>query len=200
MTVPSRGRKEGRCAVAYIYFMKDNPDRVAAVAPDHAAHWRGRELGTITTPHPSSTPTPGGRARPRCRRCEATLGGGGVAARPREHEKRLRIDAVVLHGIRGGLALHDLLEGLDVGDLGAEHGPRSSARACRRPVSAPRCAGCDGRSRDRLPGIGRAQRRGGLPVGRPPIRVSVSRMRSRSEPAASGQVRRAPPPPPRAPI
>jgi uncharacterized protein YciI len=31
-----------RCS--YIYFMKDNPDRVAAVAPDHAAYWRGLEL------------------------------------------------------------------------------------------------------------------------------------------------------------
>src|SRR5215213_5191778 len=39
-----------------------------------------------------------------------------------EDEKRLRIDAVVLHGIRGGLALHDVLEGLHVGDLGDERG------------------------------------------------------------------------------
>src|SRR3954453_17219795 len=39
-----------------------------------------------------------------------------------ESEKRLRIDAVVLHGVRGGVALHDLLEGLDVGDLGDERG------------------------------------------------------------------------------
>jgi uncharacterized protein YciI len=31
-----------RCS--YIYFMKDNPDRVAAVAPAHAAYWRGRAL------------------------------------------------------------------------------------------------------------------------------------------------------------
>jgi uncharacterized protein YciI len=31
-----------RCS--YIYFMKDNPDRVAAVAPEHAAYWRGLEL------------------------------------------------------------------------------------------------------------------------------------------------------------
>ncbi len=31
-----------RCS--YIYFMKENPDRVAAVAPEHAAYWRGPEL------------------------------------------------------------------------------------------------------------------------------------------------------------
>ena len=31
-----------RCS--YIYFMKDDPDRVAAVAPEHAAYWRGLEL------------------------------------------------------------------------------------------------------------------------------------------------------------
>ena len=31
-----------RCS--YIYFRKDNPDRVAAVAPEHAAYWRGLEL------------------------------------------------------------------------------------------------------------------------------------------------------------
>ena len=29
--------------VAYVYFMKDEPDRVRAVAPQHAAYWR--ELG-----------------------------------------------------------------------------------------------------------------------------------------------------------
>ena len=28
-----------RCS--YIYFMKKNPDRVSAVAPEHAAYWRG---------------------------------------------------------------------------------------------------------------------------------------------------------------
>jgi hypothetical protein len=28
-----------RCS--YIYFMKDSPDRVAAVAPGHGAYWRG---------------------------------------------------------------------------------------------------------------------------------------------------------------
>ena len=28
----------------YIDFMKDDPDRVAAVAPEHAAHWRELEL------------------------------------------------------------------------------------------------------------------------------------------------------------
>ena len=39
-----------------------------------------------------------------------------------EEEKRLRIDAVVLHGIRGGLAVHDLTEGLEVRDLGDERG------------------------------------------------------------------------------
>ncbi len=38
------------------------------------------------------------------------------------NEKRLRIDAVVLHGIRGGLALHDVLEGFHIGDLGDERG------------------------------------------------------------------------------
>ena len=27
-----------RCS--YVYFMKDNPDGVAAVAPEHAAYWR----------------------------------------------------------------------------------------------------------------------------------------------------------------
>ena len=27
--------------VAYSYFMKDEPDRVRAVAPDHVAYWRG---------------------------------------------------------------------------------------------------------------------------------------------------------------
>ena len=31
-----------RCS--YIYFMKDDPDRVAAVAPEHAAYWRRLEL------------------------------------------------------------------------------------------------------------------------------------------------------------
>ena len=31
-----------RCS--YIYFMKDDPDRVAAVAPAHAAYWRGLAL------------------------------------------------------------------------------------------------------------------------------------------------------------
>ena len=29
---------------SYVYFMKDNPDRVAAVAPKHAAYWRGLGL------------------------------------------------------------------------------------------------------------------------------------------------------------
>jgi uncharacterized protein YciI len=28
----------------YIYFMKNDPDRVAAVAPEHAAYWHGLEL------------------------------------------------------------------------------------------------------------------------------------------------------------
>jgi uncharacterized protein YciI len=28
----------------YLYFMKDKPDRVRAVAPDHAAYWRGLAL------------------------------------------------------------------------------------------------------------------------------------------------------------
>jgi uncharacterized protein YciI len=28
----------------YLYFMKDEPDRVRAVAPDHAAYWRGLAL------------------------------------------------------------------------------------------------------------------------------------------------------------
>lgn len=27
--------------VAYLYFMKDEPDRVRAVAPDHVTYWRG---------------------------------------------------------------------------------------------------------------------------------------------------------------
>ena len=31
-----------RCS--YIYFMKDNPDRVAAFAAEHAAYWRGLAL------------------------------------------------------------------------------------------------------------------------------------------------------------
>jgi hypothetical protein len=31
-----------RCS--YIYFMKDNPDRVAAVAPEHAGYWQGLAL------------------------------------------------------------------------------------------------------------------------------------------------------------
>jgi uncharacterized protein len=31
-----------RCA--YIYFMKDDPDRVEAVAPEHAAYWHGLGL------------------------------------------------------------------------------------------------------------------------------------------------------------
>ena len=31
-----------RCS--YIYFMADNPDRVAAVAPEHAAYWRALAL------------------------------------------------------------------------------------------------------------------------------------------------------------
>src|SRR3954449_7996282 len=72
---------------------------------------------------PSSTPTPAGR----CRRVAAGSSKRHSAAKApllglAEHEKRLRIDAVVLHGIRGGLALHDLLEGLHVGDLGDERG------------------------------------------------------------------------------
>src|SRR4051794_18034669 len=50
-----------------------------------------------------------------------------------ENEKRLRVDAVVLHGIRGGLALHDLLEGLDVRDLGDERSLLGSARVPERP-------------------------------------------------------------------
>jgi hypothetical protein len=29
---------------AYLYFMKGDPDRVRAVAPEHAAYWRGLEL------------------------------------------------------------------------------------------------------------------------------------------------------------
>src|SRR5215213_4520570 len=77
--------------------------------------------------HPSSCPGPSallfpyqreslvprGDTRRRRRRSRSLL---GLA----ENEKRLRIDAVVLHGIRGGLALHDLLECLHVGDLGDE--------------------------------------------------------------------------------
>ncbi len=39
-----------------------------------------------------------------------------------ENEKRLRIDAVVLHGIRGGLAPHGVLKRLHVGDLGDDPG------------------------------------------------------------------------------
>ena len=31
-----------RCS--YIYFMKDDPGRVGAVAPEHAAYWQGLEL------------------------------------------------------------------------------------------------------------------------------------------------------------
>ena len=31
-----------RCS--YVYFMQDHPDRIAAVAPEHAAYWRGLEL------------------------------------------------------------------------------------------------------------------------------------------------------------
>jgi uncharacterized protein YciI len=31
----------GAMRVAYWYFMKDEPDRVRAVAPDHVAYWRG---------------------------------------------------------------------------------------------------------------------------------------------------------------
>ena len=27
--------------IAYLYFMTDNPDGVRAVAPEHAAYWRG---------------------------------------------------------------------------------------------------------------------------------------------------------------
>ena len=27
--------------IAYLYFMRDEPDRVRAVAPHHAAYWRG---------------------------------------------------------------------------------------------------------------------------------------------------------------
>ena len=27
--------------VAYVYFMRDEPDRVRVVAPQHAAYWRG---------------------------------------------------------------------------------------------------------------------------------------------------------------
>jgi uncharacterized protein YciI len=30
--------------VAYLYFMKDQPERVAAVAPAHATYWRGLDL------------------------------------------------------------------------------------------------------------------------------------------------------------
>ena len=29
---------------SYVYFMKDDPDQVQAVAPEHAAHWRTRGL------------------------------------------------------------------------------------------------------------------------------------------------------------
>jgi hypothetical protein len=48
--VPRRSRfqdapeNEAAMRCSYIYFMKDNPDRVAAVAPQHAAYWRGLEL------------------------------------------------------------------------------------------------------------------------------------------------------------
>jgi uncharacterized protein len=29
----------------YVYLMKDDPDRVRAVAPEHAAYWQGSGLG-----------------------------------------------------------------------------------------------------------------------------------------------------------
>jgi uncharacterized protein YciI len=31
----------GAMRVAYLYFMKDEPDRVRAVIPDHVSYWRG---------------------------------------------------------------------------------------------------------------------------------------------------------------
>jgi hypothetical protein len=30
---------------AYIYFMRDDPDRVRAAVPKHVSHWHGLELG-----------------------------------------------------------------------------------------------------------------------------------------------------------
>jgi uncharacterized protein YciI len=30
--------------VTYLYFMRDEPDRVRAIAPQHAAYWRGLAL------------------------------------------------------------------------------------------------------------------------------------------------------------
>src|SRR4051794_19484697 len=63
-------------------------------------------------------------------RCSPT---SGPLLRLAEHEKRLRIDAVVLHGTRGGLALHDLLEGLEVGDLGDQPCLLGPVRVPERP-------------------------------------------------------------------
>src|SRR4051794_6870350 len=39
--VPTRTRTEAAMRCSYVYFMKDDPDRVAAVAAEHAAYWRG---------------------------------------------------------------------------------------------------------------------------------------------------------------
>jgi uncharacterized protein YciI len=33
--------KETTVRLLYFYFMKDHPDRVRAIAPEHAAYWRG---------------------------------------------------------------------------------------------------------------------------------------------------------------
>jgi uncharacterized protein YciI len=41
---PDAFEPEAAMRCSYIYFMKDNPDRVAAVAPAHAAYWRGLKL------------------------------------------------------------------------------------------------------------------------------------------------------------
>jgi uncharacterized protein YciI len=35
---------EAAMRFSYVYFMKEEPGRVEAVAPEHAAYWRGLEL------------------------------------------------------------------------------------------------------------------------------------------------------------
>jgi uncharacterized protein YciI len=35
------GQVGGTMRVAYLYFMKDEPDRVRALAPQHVAYWQG---------------------------------------------------------------------------------------------------------------------------------------------------------------
>jgi hypothetical protein len=44
MVSKTHSKSEAAMRCSYIYFMKDNPDRVAAVAAEHAAYWLGLAL------------------------------------------------------------------------------------------------------------------------------------------------------------